>query len=245
MNHKTDWVQAVKKITNSNYLDFIGVALVLVVSLILNYHNTTYNFTWNKNSYVFPLGYVSILSTCFSMTATRFVTKKNNLGNLIHTFNTMVAGTIDFLLGNLGALLTYPVSFFGNLFAYRIWKKKQYLNSIDAIFYRNMVLGMLLSLVLNFIGFKYFSEGSINWQLFFAIAIPAGISFGGTFNVGRMYPDNWFTWQLYNLAKIIQNILMLNYANTAKYVFYLVNASLGYISWRDDKIVQDRNKATA
>ena len=179
------------------------------------------------------------------MTATRFVTKKNNLGNLIHTFNTMVAGTIDFLLGNLGALLTYPVSFFGNLFAYRIWKKKQYLNSIDAIFYRNMVLGMLLSLVLNFIGFKYFSEGSINWQLFFAIAIPAGISFGGTFNVGKMYPDNWFTWQLYNLAKIIQNILMLNYANTAKYVFYLVNASLGYISWRDDKIVQDRNKATA
>ena len=157
----------------------------------------------------------------------------------------MVAGTIDFLLGNLGALLTYPVSFFGNLFAYRIWKKKQYLNSIDAIFYRNMVLGMLLSLVLNFIGFKYFSEGSINWQLFFAIAIPAGISFGGTFNVGKMYPDNWFTWQLYNLAKIIQNILMLNYANTAKYVFYLVNASLGYISWRDDKIVQDRNKATA
>jgi hypothetical protein len=29
--------------------------------------------------------------------------------------------------------------------------------------------------------------------------------------------------------------MILNIANTIKYVFYLFNAILGYITWRDDK----------
>jgi hypothetical protein len=108
--------------------------------------------------------------------ATRLVTKKNNIGNLISTCNTLLSGSIDYLLGNIGAILTYPISFFGNYFAFRIWKKKQYLNAIDRIFFRNMVIGLLLSLVLNYIAFITFSDKAIDWKLFFAIAIPAGIS---------------------------------------------------------------------
>jgi nicotinamide riboside transporter PnuC len=169
------------------------------------------------------------------MLATRLVTKKNNFGNLISTCNTLLSGGIDFLLGNIGAVLTYPVSFFGNYFAFKIWKKKQYLNSIDLIFFRNMGIGILLSFVLNYIAFTNFSTGAIDWKLFFIIAVPAGISFGGTFNLGRMYPDNWFNWQVYNAFKIVQNLMLLNIANTIKYVFYMVNAILGYITWNDDK----------
>jgi hypothetical protein len=172
------------------------------------------------------------------MMATRLITKKNNIGNLISTCNTLLSGSIDYLLGNIGAILTYPVSFFGNYFAFRIWKKKQYLNTIDLIFFRNMVMGLLLSLVLNYIAFNTFSDKAIDLKLFFAISIPAGISFGGTFNIGRMYPDNWINWQVYNLFKIIQNVMLINIANTAKYVFYMFNAILGYITWRDDKAKQ-------
>ena len=161
--------------------------------------------------------------------------KKKNFGNLISTCNTLLSGGIDFLLGNIGAVLTYPVSFFGNYFAFKIWKKKQYLNTIDLIFFRNMGIGILLSFVLNYIAFTNFSTGAIDWKLFFIIAIPAGISFGGTFNLGRMYPDNWFNWQVYNAFKIVQNLMLLNIANTIKYVFYMVNAILGYITWNDDK----------
>ena len=101
-----------------------------------------------------------------------------------------------------------------------------------------MAIGLLLSFVLNYIAFITFSIEAINWNLFFAIAIPAGISFGGTFNLGRMYPDNWITWQVYNFFKIIQNVLLMNIANTAKYVFYMFNAILGYITWKDDKKLQ-------
>ncbi|MDK2772549.1 MAG: nicotinamide mononucleotide transporter family protein [Flavobacterium sp.] len=125
--------------------------------------------------------------------------------------------------------------------AYRIWKKKKKLNSIDFIFFRNIGLGLLLSLLLNYIAFTSFSNQAIDWKLFFAIAIPAGISFGGTFNLGRMYPDNWINWQVYNLFKIVQNLMLMNIANTVKYVFYLINAALGLITWKHDFKVSQKN----
>ncbi|MFN7100243.1 MAG: nicotinamide mononucleotide transporter family protein [Flavobacterium sp.] len=231
-------IATIKSITNSKYLDIIGVVLVVGVSVYLEYYKTTYDFSFDGENYSFYLGYFSILNTCLSMMATRLVTKKNNIGNLISTCNTLLSGSIDYLLGNIGAILTYPVSFFGNYFAFRIWKKKQYLNAIDGIFFRNMAIGLLLSLILNYIAFTTLSDKAIDWKLFFAIAIPAGISFGGTFNIGRMYPDNWINWQVYNLFKIVQNVMLMNIANTAKYVFYMFNAILGYITWKDDKVKQ-------
>ena len=94
---------------------------------------------------------------------------------------------------------------------------------------------MALSLFLNYIGFKYLSDKPIDWALFFAISVPAGISFGGTFNNSRMYPDNWIMWQTYNLSKIVQSVMIMNIANVIKYLFYLINAMLGYVTWKDDK----------
>ena len=231
-------ITTIKKITNSTYLDFIGLAIVLAASLTLGYHNTKIDFTFQGTKYVFFLGYVSIVNTGFSMIGNRLVTKKNNFGNLITTCNTFLSGSIDYLLGNAGAILTYPVSFIGNYLVFKAWKKSQILRSIDFIFYRNILLGFFFSILLNYIAFKYIAQTPIDWKLFFAIAIPAGITFGGTFNTARMYPDNWFLWQFYNLTKIIQNILLMNVANVAKYAFYFFNAIIGYITWNDDKKAQ-------
>ena len=231
-------ITKIKKITNSTYLDFIGLAIVLAASLTLGYHNTEIDFTFQDSKYVFFLGYVSIVNTGFSMIGNRLVTKKNNFGNLITTCNTFLSGSIDYLLGNAGAILTYPVSFIGNYLVFKAWKKSQILRSIDFIFYRNILLGFFFSILLNYIAFKYIAQTPIDWKLFFAIAIPAGITFGGTFNTARMYPDNWFLWQFYNLTKIIQNILLMNVANVAKYAFYFFNAIMGYITWNDDKKAQ-------
>lgn len=231
-------ITTIKKITNSTYLDFIGLAIVLAASLTLGYHNTKIDFTFQGTKYVFFLGYVSIVNTGFSMIGNRLVTKKNNFGNLITTCNTFLSGSIDYLLGNAGAILTYPVSFIGNYLVFKAWKKSKILRSIDFIFYRNILLGFFFSILLNYIAFKYIAQTPIDWKLFFAIAIPAGITFGGTFNTARMYPDNWFLWQFYNLTKIIQNILLMNVANVAKYAFYFFNAIMGYITWNDDKKAQ-------
>lgn len=228
-------IKTIKSITNSQYLDIIGLFIVLVGSVYLGYHKTKIPIHLFGSNFDFPLGIFSIINVGFSMISTRLVTKKNNFGNFIGTLNTALSGTIDYLLGNAAAILTYPISFIGNYVAFKFWKKKMVLNAIDGIFYRNLAFGMILSLVLNYLGFTYFSDKPIDWKLFFAIAIPAGISFGGTFNTSRMYPDNWIMWQLYNLSKIVQSVMILNIANTIKYVFYLFNAILGYITWKDDK----------
>lgn len=228
-------IASIKSITNSNYLDVIGLIIVISASIALDYHKTIFNFTFQNKKYVFFLGYVSILNTGLSMIGNRLVTKKNNIGNFLATCNTFLSGSIDYLLGNAGAILTYPVTFIGNYLVFKAWKKSTVLRSIDFIFYRNLVLGFVFSLILNYIAFKYLSDKPIDWRLFFAIAIPAGLTFGGTFNTARMYPDNWFMWQIYNLTKLVQNILQMNIANTAKYIFYFFNAIIGYITWNDDK----------
>jgi general stress protein CsbA len=228
-------IKTIKSITNSTYLDIIGLIIVITASIVLGYYNTEYKFTFQGKSYIFFLGYVSIINTGLSMIGNRLVTKKNNFGNFLATCNTFLSGSIDYLLGNVGAILTYPVTFVGNYLVFKAWKKSTILRSIDFIFYRNLILGFVFSLVLNYIAFKYLSDKPIDWKLFFAIAIPAGLTFGGTFNTARMYPDNWFMWQIYNLTKMIQNILQMNIANTAKYIFYFFNAIIGYITWNDDK----------
>jgi general stress protein CsbA len=228
-------ISTIKSITNSTYLDIIGLIIVITASITLGYHNTEYNFSFQGKNYIFLLGYVSIVNTGLSMIGNRLVTKKNNIGNLITTCNTFLSGSIDYLLGNVGAILTYPVSFIGNYLVFNTWKKSKVLRSIDFIFYRNIILGFVFSLILNYIAFKYLSEKEIDWKLFFAISIPAGITFGGTFNTARMYPDNWFMWQFYNITKLIQNLLLMNIANVAKYAFYFFNAIIGYITWNDDR----------
>ncbi len=233
-------INKIKAITNSKYLDIIGLVIVLTASISLDYHKTEYQFSFNNTTYVFYLGFVSILNTGLSMIGNRLVTKKNNFGNLITTCNTFLSGSIDYLLGNIGAIITYPVSFFGNILVFKSWQKSKLLRDIDFIFYRNIILGFAFSLLLNYIAFTYLSQKPIDWKLFFAVAIPAGLTFGGTFNTARMYPDNWFMWQLYNVFKLIQNILLMNIANIAKYSFYFVNAIFGYITWNDDKKLKEK-----
>lgn len=234
-------IEQIKAVTNSQYLDIIGLIVVLAGSFSLGYHTTEVPITIYDTTYLFPLGSISILNVSFSLIGNRLVTKKNNLGNFIATVNTFISGFIDYLLGNVGAILTYPVSFISNYLVFRAWKKSQVLRSVDFIFYRNIILGFLLSFILNYIAFTFLSSKPINWQLFFAISIPAGITFGGTFNTARMYPDNWFMWQFYNITKIVQNVLQMNWANVFKYGFYFINAVLGYITWKDDKKIMDKN----
>lgn len=69
-------IDKIKRITNSTYLDIIGLFIVVTASFTLGYHNTLYHFTFQNTNYVFYLGYVSIVSTSFSMIGNRLVTKK-------------------------------------------------------------------------------------------------------------------------------------------------------------------------
>ncbi|HRA72448.1 MAG TPA: hypothetical protein PLB11_06450, partial [Flavobacterium sp.] len=101
-------IKTIKSLTNSQYLDIIGLVIVLIGSVSLGYHKTIIPINLFGLNFEFPLGIFSIINVGFSMISTRLVTKKNNFGNFIGTLNTALSGTIDYLLGNAAAILTYP-----------------------------------------------------------------------------------------------------------------------------------------
>ena len=50
-------INKIKAITNSKYLDIIGLVIVLTASISLDYHKTEYQFSFNNTTYVFYLGF--------------------------------------------------------------------------------------------------------------------------------------------------------------------------------------------
>lgn len=228
-------LEKIKRFTESRYLDLIGVLVVLGGSIYLKFHETIrplslYGFTVEN----YPLGIQSVLGVTASMMATRLVTRRNNLGNFISLFTTISACMVDYMFGNKAALLTYPVSFLGNYYSYYLWKQQTEIlpKSIDKGFFLNFINGFVISFSLNYLGFtKFLTESIQNIPLFITSVVIAGLTFSGQFNTAKRYKENWFTWQIYNVIKFIQNIQMGNIAQLLKYTFYFFNALLGWITW--------------
>jgi len=228
-------LQKIKLITESKYLDIVGLVIVVGGSIYLGFHKTVkpihFLFINTEN---YPLGIQSVIGVGFSMLATRFVTRRNNIGNFIGIFSTISACMVDYLLGNKAAILTYPISFLGNYYSYYSWNQHKEIIPIDIDrgFFLNFIYGFSISLLLNYIGFTSFlSESISNFPLFITSVIIVGLTFGGQFNTAKRYKDNWFTWQIYNVIKFIQNIQLGNIAQLLKYLFYFFNAILGWITW--------------
>ena len=76
---KNKTISNIKSITNSQYLDIIGLIVVLLGSISLGYHKTIFSFSFDQTTYNFPLGIVSIINVGFSLIGNRLVTKKNNI----------------------------------------------------------------------------------------------------------------------------------------------------------------------
>ncbi|MBL7789673.1 MAG: nicotinamide mononucleotide transporter [Chitinophagales bacterium] len=247
MIHKnTAILERIKSFTESIYLDLIGVVIVLGGSLYLKFHETIKPL--NIFGYVienYPLGIQSVLGVTMSMMATRLVTRRNNTGNFISLFTTISACMVDYMFGNKAAILTYPVSFFGNFYAYHLWRQHQEIipKGVDKGFFIYFLYGFSISLVLNYIGFTQFlSQPLLNLPLFITSVIIAGLTFSGQFNTAKRYKENWFTWQIYNIIKFIQNIQMGNIAQLLKYTFYFFNALLGWITWTYIKALKAKER---
>lgn len=227
--------QKIKLITESKYLDLLGLIVVVGGSIYLGFHQTLKPL--NLFGFVienYPLGIQSVIGVGFSMMATRFVTRRNNIGNLIGVFTTISACMVDYMLGNKAAILTYPISMLGNYYAFKSWNKHKEIVPIDVDkgFYLNFVYGFLISIVLNYVGFtKFLMTPLEKIPLFITSVIIVGLTFGGQFNTAKRYKDNWFTWQIYNAIKFYQNIQLGNIAQLLKYIFYFFNAILGWITW--------------
>ena len=227
----------IQAFTESSGLDVFGVAIVISVSLTLGFHKTVID--------ELPIGLMSVVGATFSMLATRLVTKRNNIGNLIGIAATINSAIVDYYLGNQAAFLTYPISCFGLIASYLFWKKKgnRTPRRFDRWYFINVMIAFSLAFVLNYIGFTGYLNHDIMPEdklKFWITAIITGLTFSGTLNMPRMYADTWAFYEVYNGLKIYQNILFGNTAYVAKYIFYLFNALLGWIVWH-----QVRRKETS
>lgn len=208
-------------------MDLIGVSLVLTVSFVLGFHKTVVDGL--------PIGVFSTAGAAASMMATRWVTKRNNIGNAVGLLTSINSAVVDYYLGNEAAFLTYPVSFLGAGVSYWYWKRRpnRVPRKIDVYYFVMMGIAVGLAFSLNYIGFTDFLSKPIgdNMSKFLVTVAITSITYSGTLNTPRMYADTWGFWQLYNVLKLYQNILFGNVAYIAKYVFYLVNAGFAWVVW--------------
>lgn len=243
---RSELTKIIKLVSESKILDIIGLIVVIGGSIYLGFHNTIkpLNFLgFSTENY--PLGIQSVVTVGFSMLATRFVTRRKNLGNFIGVFTTISTCMVDYMLGNQAAILTYPVSMLGNYYSYYSWNKQKEVVpiGIDKGFFVNFIYGFTISIVLNYIGFTNFlSEPISKITLFITSVIIGGLTFGAQFNTAMRYKENWFTWQIYNGFKFYQNFCLGNIAYMLKYIFYFFNALLGWLNWTDVKNEIDFNK---
>lgn len=217
-----------QRFTESVSLDVLGVAVVVTASIAMGYHKTVIDGI--------PIGVLSTVGAAFSMMATRLVTKRNNMGNLIGILATVNTTIVDYYLGNQAALLTYPVSFFGNIASFWFWRKKgnRTPRKFDYWYFVNASIAIVMALVLNYVGFTgYLSHelASEDRAKFWITTAITALTFSGTLNMPRMYADTWAFYEVYNSLKLYQNFLFGNIAYVAKYIFYLINALLGWLVW--------------
>ena len=221
-------ISKLQKFTESVTLDVLGVVIVVSASIAMGYHLTVIDGI--------PIGILSTVGAAFSMMATRLVTKRNNWGNLIGVLTTVNTTIVDYYLGNQAALLTYPVSFFCNIASFWFWRKKgnRTPRKFDNWYFVNAGIATVMAIILNYIGFSGYLAHEI-WHedlaKFWVTTIITALTFSGTLNMPRMYADTWGFYEVYNGFKLYQNVLFGNIAYVAKYIFYLINALLGWLVW--------------
>lgn len=115
------------KIAKSKWFDAFGVALVIVISISAGYLTENLNdvIHWGHWTVLVPFGLISIINAGLSIMSTRLTGRLMNSGNVIGIINTILSGTIDYLLGNKAAILTYPITFIVYAVAIKHWQNTE------------------------------------------------------------------------------------------------------------------------
>jgi len=233
----------VRNLVQSKYLDIFAALLIFGICTWRNFHGTIYidagiQFGIPMSEIVsymqqgaFPLGILSMVGAIFSVLATRLVGKQNNWGNFIGIFTTVTSGAIDYLFGNHSAIITYPITFFIQTYAYSRWKSGERIRKRDIYYYLILAAGMLLGFALVYMGAYLF--GGITDPIFLIlVSVIFGLSVGGNVCNAFKYEETWFSWVIYNIVNLVKNVMQANLANVVKYLFYLFNAGITLLDWR-------------
>ncbi|MCS8583892.1 nicotinamide riboside transporter PnuC [Leuconostoc citreum] len=224
-----------KRLNQSWLFDALGVVIVLIAAYFSGYLFSNLQqvplFRLHAWARYIPFGMISVISSSFSILSTRLTARLNKFGNILGTFNTVLSGIIDFLLGNNGAILTYPVSFIINAAAVRGWhyygdNQVNRVNDFKKWLPLIILMAILLSVTLNYLAFQ--NTGPLFWL---ASAVFSLSLIPNLLNVFKI-EDQWLFWIVYNFVQLAKAVTQGNFANVGKYLYYIVNSAVAYPIWR-------------
>ena len=220
----------------SRYADLFGVALVVAIAIGSGYLSTNLAkyVDWGPWTSIIPLGLISVINVGISMMSTRLTGRLSNVGNILGIINTALSGTIDYILGNKAAIITYPVTFLVYTFAIRRWQNSERGKAIEpptgakgrAIIAGIVVGSFAFSLIANYIGY-----GGKTTFLFWITTVVFGLSLSANILNALKLSMQWQFWLFYNLVQCVKALTQGNFANVGKYVFYIINSVAALLLW--------------
>ena len=220
----------------SRYADLFGVALVVAIAIGSGYLSTNLAkyVDWGPWTSIIPLGLISVINVGISMMSTRLTGRLSNVGNVLGIINTALSGTIDYILGNKAAIITYPVTFIVYTFAIRKWQNSERGKAIEpptgakgrAIIAGIVVGSFAVSLIANYIGY-----GGKTTFLFWITTVVFGLSLSANILNALKLSMQWQFWLFYNLVQCVKALTQGNFANVGKYVFYIINSVAALLLW--------------
>lgn len=220
----------------SRYADLFGVALVVAIAIGSGYLSTNLAkyVDWGPWTSIIPLGLISVINVGISMMSTRLTGRLSNVGNVLGIINTALSGTIDYILGNKAAIITYPVTFIVYTFAIRKWQNSERGKAIEpptgakgrAIIASIVVGSFAFSLIANYIGY-----GGKTTFLFWITTVVFGLSLSANILNALKLSMQWQFWLFYNLVQCVKALTQGNFANVGKYVFYIINSVAALLLW--------------
>lgn len=230
-----------KQFAKSKTFDFLGVMLVVGIAIASGYLSSRLDkfVDWGPWTALVPFGLISVTNVGISMLSTRFTGKVSRWGNYLGILNTVLSGTIDYILGNKAAIITYPVTFLIYTFAIKKWQESQEgkpntRNKAQTKLIATIatITAFAFAYITNYIGYG----GNMNplayvTTIAFALSLVANI-----FNALKL-TTQWSFWLVYNIIQLIKAGIQGNFANVGKYIFYIINSIGALFVWND----QERN----
>lgn len=235
-----------KKFATSIYFDILGVVLVVGIAIASGYLGTRLDkfVDWGPITPYIPLGLISVVNVGISMLSTRFTGKLKKSGNYLGIINTVLSGTIDFILGNKAAIITYPVTFIIYTIAIKKWNeshdglpntmskpRKQLIGLVTTF------VAIIFSATVNFIGFG----GQVTWLSGLTTIVFTFSLVANTFNALKI-DTQWSFWFIYDIIQLFKAFVQGNFANVGKYIFYIANALGALFVWKD--VMDENNNPT-
>ena len=234
--------KSLKIFATSKWFDLFGVTLVVGIAIASGYLNSRLDkfVDWGPWTALVPFGLISVTNVGISMLSTRFTGKLSKWGNYFGIVNTILSGTIDYILGNNAAIITYPVTFLIYTFAIKKWEASQEGRpnqmsqkqlKLAAIIIS--IIAFLFAFVTNYIGYG----GKMN-LLAYVTTIAFALSLIANALNALKLTTQWGFWLIYNFVQLTKAGIQGNFANIGKYIFYILNAIGALFVWNDEEVEQ-------